>query len=62
MTSLEHMSYLVDCDISNISVRDGTSQHCFSPARPEATRNRPAQSVYVKPKIIFRPGLARNIT
>jgi len=44
-----------------ILIRDGTGQHFCSPARPEVTRNRPAQTVYAKPQIIFRP-IACNIT
>jgi len=36
--------------------RDGTGQHFCSPARPELTRNRPAQTVYSKLQLIFWPG------
>ena len=51
------------CQSTNniLEIRVGTGQHFCSPARPEVTRNRPAQTVYAKPQIIFWP-VARNVT
>jgi len=36
-----------------VATRDGTGQHFCSPARPELTKNRPAQPVYAKLQLIF---------